>query len=116
MPISLKHPETKKSGCFDILVTEVGGGYAYYPLDVTGLIHAEQAQRNFVQTLTKTLAHPSLDLAIFDQQRKLILFKPSLIDLTCLGTDFLGAKPDLISVFGCLRDSQIMPEPKDYAD
>ena len=79
-------------------------------------MRAEQAQRNFVQNPRKTLAHPSIDLAIFDQQRKLILFKSSLIDLTCLRTDFLGAKPDLISVFGCLRDSQIMPEPKDYAD
>jgi len=114
--VLIEDTKTKQPAWFDISTKQVAGGYANYALDITGLVHAEQAQRNFVQTLTKTFAHLSIGLAIFDQKRKLILFNPALIDLTRLGAEFLSGKPDLMSVFDRLRDSQIMPEPKDYAD
>ena len=113
--VLIEDTKTKQPAWFDISTKEIEGGYANYALDITGLAHAEQAQRNFVQTLTKTFAHLSIGLAIFDQKRKLILFNPALIGLTRLGAEFLSGKPDLMSVFDRLRDSQIMPEPKDYA-
>ena len=82
-----------------------------YALDVTEIVRAQQAQKNFVQTLAKTFATLSIGLAIFDRNRQLMLLIP-LIDLTTLPADFLSARPNLLTVFDKLRDNQIMPEPK----
>ena len=68
----------------------------------------------FIQTLTKTFAHLSVGLAIFDRQRQLALFNPALIDLTSLGADFLTARPTLFAFLDQLREARILPEPKDY--
>jgi len=54
------------------------------------------AQRNFVQTLTKTFAQLSIGLAIFNRERQLVLFNPALIDLTALPADFLTGRPHLL--------------------
>ena len=82
---------------------------------MTEIVRAQQAQKNFVQTLTKTFATLSIGLAIFYRNRQLMLFNPALIDLTTLPADFLRARPNLLTVFDKLRDNQIMPEPKNYA-
>ncbi|MGB4788339.1 MAG: PAS-domain containing protein [Lentibacter algarum] len=84
-------------------------------VNVDGLIAAETAQRKFVQTLAKTFAQLSTGLAIFDRDRRLVLFNPALIDLTSLAPHFLSAQPNLQSFFDRLRDNRIMPEPKDYS-
>ena len=84
-------------------------------VNVDGLIAAETAQRKFVQTLAKTFAQLSTGLAIFDRNRRLVLFNPALIDLTSLPPHFLSAQPNLQSFFDRLRDNRIMPEPKDYS-
>lgn len=84
-------------------------------LNVDSLINAETAQRKFVQTLAKTFAQLSTGLAIFDRERRLVLFNPALVDLTDLPAPFLSAQPNLQSFFDKLRDNRIMPEPKDYS-
>ena len=100
---------------FDVNFHEIDDRTVYYALDVTAVVKAEQAQRNFVQTLTKTFATLSIGLAIFDRNRQLVLFNPALVDLTTLPAEFLSARPNLLSVFDKLRDRHIMPEPKNYA-
>jgi hypothetical protein len=64
-------------------------------LDITEIVRAQQAQKNFVQTLTKTFATLAIGLAIFDRNRQLMLFNPALIDLPALPADFLSARPNL---------------------
>ena len=81
-------------------------------MDITEIVRAQQAQKNFVQTLTKTFATLSIGLAIFDRNRQLMLFNPALIDLTALTADFLSARPNLLTAFDKLWDNQIMPETK----
>ena len=100
---------------FDINKFSLPESSVQYALDVTEIVRAQQAQKNFVQTLTKTFATLSIGLAIFDRNRQLMLFNPALIDLTTLPADFLSARPNLLTVFDKLRDKQIMPEPKNYA-
>ena len=100
---------------FDINKFSLLKSSVQYALDVTEIVRAQQAQKNFVQTLTKTFATLSIGLAIFDRNRQLMLFNPALIDLTTLPADFLSARPNLLTVFDKLRDNQIMPEPKNYA-
>ncbi|MBB94694.1 MAG: diguanylate cyclase [Rhodobacteraceae bacterium] len=99
---------------YDVWITRHDGYRMFYAVDVGAVVNAETAQRNFVQTLTKTFAQLSIGLAIFDRNRQLALFNPALIDLTALPADFLSARPNLLSFFDRLRDGRMMPEPKDY--
>ena len=92
------------------------GGSLNYTGDIDKLIAAEISQRKFVQTLTKTFAQLSTGLAIFDRERQLALFNPALIDLLALPADFLSSRPTLVSFFDRLRETRMMPEPKDYTN
>ncbi|WP_420568993.1 PAS-domain containing protein [Thalassovita sp.] len=100
---------------FDVTSVATPTGGMHYAIDVNPVVQAEIAQRNFVQTLTKTFAQLSIGLAIFDRKRQLALFNPALTDLNHLSPEFLSARPTLFSFFDKLRDSRIMPEPKDYS-
>ena len=86
----------------------------HFAVDSTAVVAAQDAQRSFVQTLTKTFAQLSVGLAIFDADRRLVMFNPALTDLTCLPADFLIARPTLASFLDRLRDQQMIPEPKNY--
>ncbi|MGR3702230.1 MAG: PAS-domain containing protein [Paracoccaceae bacterium] len=99
---------------FDVRSLRLDSGWMNYATDVNAVVNAEIAQRNFVQTLTKTFAQLSIGLAIFDRKRQLALFNPALIDLTSLSAEFLSGRPNLLSFFDRLRDRQMMPEPKNY--
>ncbi len=85
-----------------------------YVSDVTQVVNAEKARREFIQTLTKTFANLTTGLAVFDQNQCLALFNPALLDLTGLNPSFLSGQPHLAEVFDRLRDSNMMPEPKNY--
>ena len=54
----------------------------------------------------------SIGLAVFDQNHRLVLFNPALIDLTSLGADFLSGRPILTDFFNQLRENRIIPEPR----
>lgn len=96
---------------FDVTVQRDRDVWLHYATDVSPVILAEIAQRDFVQTLTKTFALLSSGLAIFDRERKLSLFNPAVIDLTGLEPEFLSARPSLSAVFEALREKRVMPEP-----
>lgn len=83
---------------------------------INAVAKAEDAQRNFVQTLAKTFAHLSIGLAIFDRNGQLSIFNPALVDLTGLPAHFLSARPTMLSFFDQLRENRSMPEPKNYHD
>ncbi|MEL7258343.1 MAG: PAS-domain containing protein [Pseudomonadota bacterium] len=85
-----------------------------YVNDVTQVVNAEKARREFIQTLTKTFANLTTGLAVFDQNQSLALFNPTLLDLTGLNPSFLSGQPQLAEVFDRLRDSNMLPEPKNY--
>lgn len=101
---------------FDVVAVPLHQGRVCYASDVNAVVDAEIAQRNFVQTLAKTFAQLPIGLAIFDRNRQLALFNPALIDLMSLPAHFLSSRPDLTTFFDKLRDSKMMPEPKNYSD
>ena len=109
----VKDPDAGR--CFEILTARQVAGHALYVTEVTGLVRAENAQRKFVQTLTKTFANLTTGLAVFDRNKELALFNPALVDLTALPAVFLTARPHVMSFFDGLRDRQVMPEPRSYA-
>lgn len=99
---------------YEVISRPVGTSWLHYASSINNLVEAEMAQRNFVQTLTKTFAHLPIGLAVFDRDRRLVLFNPALVDLTHLPVDFLSAKPNLLSFFDHMRENRMMPEPKNY--
>ncbi|WP_306153227.1 PAS-domain containing protein [Roseovarius sp. MMSF_3281] len=109
----LKEPGSHR--CFELHSTPQPGGQSLYITEVTGLVRAENAQRKFVQTLTKTFANLTTGLAVFDRNQELALFNPALLELTSLPAPFLTARPHVMSFFDGLRDRQVMPEPRSYA-
>lgn len=100
---------------FDVSTRVNGQVQIHYASDANAIVRAEIAQRNFVQTLTKTFAQLSIGLAIFDVNRQLTLFNPALIDLTKLPADFLSSRPNLLAFFDRLRENRMIPEPKNYS-
>ncbi|MGP6088624.1 PAS-domain containing protein [Antarctobacter jejuensis] len=107
--------EARVQQWFEVVSRPIDGGWLHYANSINSLVNAEMAQRNFVQTLTKTFAHLPIGLAVFDRDRRLVLFNPALVDLTHLPVDFLSAKPNLLSFFDHMRENRMMPEPKNYA-
>nr|WP_249200324.1 PAS-domain containing protein [Thetidibacter halocola] len=99
---------------YEVAIRQTDLGLLHFAVSIDNLVEAELAQRNFVQTLTKTFAHLPIGLAVFDRDRRLVLFNPALVDLTRLPVDFLSARPNLMSFFDHMRENRMMPEPKNY--
>jgi PAS domain-containing protein len=113
--LSLSHPGEPRTWWFDSSSYPAeDGATLHFAIHANPLVRAEEALRNFVQTLTQTFAHLPIGLAIFDRQRQLALFNPALSDLTRLEPEWLTARPTLHAVLDRLRDRRMMPEPKDY--
>ncbi len=58
---------------FDVSTQNASSTLIHYASDANAIVRAEIAQRNFVQTLTKTFAQLPIGLAIFDVNRQLTL-------------------------------------------
>ena len=113
--IHLELPDGQSPIWFEVTSLKRGTDTIHFAVDATAVVTARDAQRSFVQTLTKTFAELSVGLAIFDADRRLVLFNPALIDLTHLKAEFLIGRPTLFSFLDRLHDQQMMPEPKNYA-
>ena len=100
---------------YEVTSQRRGTGSVHFATESNGLVRAEQAQRDFVQTLTRTFADLQIALVVFDKHRRLVLFNPAFLDLSGLDVSFLSSRPVIQSVLDRLRDARILPEPKDYA-
>ncbi|SLN30554.1 PAS-domain containing protein [Roseisalinus antarcticus] len=112
VPVAL--PEADEELWFDITTVRRGPGSVHFAADAGAVVRAEVAQRNFVQTLAKTFADLAIGLAIFDRQRRLVMFNPSLMELTGLPVDFLATRPLIHSFLDRLREQRMLPEPRNY--
>ncbi|UWR33617.1 PAS-domain containing protein [Sulfitobacter sp. W027] len=112
--VCLRNAEEGKPDWYALTTTTEDNVQVYHATCINAVVAAEEAQRNFVQTLAKTFAHLSIGLAIFDRNGQLALFNPALVDLTALPAPFLSARPTMVSFFDQLRESRRMPEPKNY--
>ncbi|MEM9853051.1 MAG: PAS-domain containing protein [Pseudomonadota bacterium] len=106
--------QTTKGLSFDIRTVKREGKFLHYGVSAEASVKAETAQREFVQTLTKTFAHLAIGMVIFDRDRKLVLFNPALLDLMSLPVEFLSASPSLYSFLDRLREERLIAEPRNY--
>jgi PAS domain-containing protein len=99
---------------YEISAVELQDETLFYALPADQLVQAEANLRDFMQTLTKTFAQLPIGLAIFDRSRVLQLFNPAMLDLTGLPPEFLIKRPSLSAMLDAMRESSMIPEPKDY--
>ena len=112
--VSVTLPDKKAEQWFDVTSVRREDSLLHFANDANAIVRADQERRNFVQTLTKTFAQLSIGLAIFDKRRQLAMFNPALLDMTNLPIQFLSARPTVDAVLDRLRESRMLPEPKDY--
>lgn len=112
--IAINTQSETKEAWFDCHVAAIGKDILCTAIPADEAVRSEKRRREFTQTLTKTFAELAIGLAIFDRQRRLVLFNPALLDLTNLPTDFLTSRPTLVSFLDQLREGRVMPEPRDY--
>lgn len=111
---SLSLPDGAAARWFDLQTFPFNHESLNFAVPADAAVQAEGALREFIQTLAKTFAHLPIGLAIFSQERRLVLFNPALTDLTALPVDFLSSRPSLATFLDELRNRRLMPEPKDY--
>lgn len=99
---------------FDIAVFPERDQRRIYAIPCDSAVAAETNLRDIMQTLTKTFAHLTLGIAIFDSKRQLQMFNPALLDLTGLPPDFLASRPTILAMLDAMRNRNMVPEPKDY--
>jgi PAS domain-containing protein len=113
--VPLMLPDLTEPQWFEVTSVSKGTDTVHFAVDASRIIQAEAGRHKFIQTLTKTFAHLSIGLAIFDRDRRLVLFNPAFLDLTGLPVGFLSGRPQVNSVLDRLRDINMLPEPKNYA-
>jgi PAS domain-containing protein len=112
--LSLPHAGTGRVDWYECHAAPLGPDTLFTAVDVNATVTAEEQLREFMQTLTKTFAHLTIGLAVFDRGRQLALFNPALTDLSGLPIDFLTGRPTLFGFLDKLRERHMIPEPKDY--
>ncbi len=112
--VSVPLPKQKAEQWFDVTSVRREDSLLHFANDANAIVRADQERRNFVQTLSKTFAQLSIGLAIFDKRRQLAMFNPALLDMTNLPIQFLSARPTVDAVLDRLRESRMLPEPKNY--
>ncbi len=114
--VSLQLNGEKSEHWFDVTSMPVTDGIVHFAADANAVVRAENAKREFLQTLSKTFAQLSTGLAIFDENRKLTMFNPALLDMVGLPFEFLSTRPTLDMMLNRMRDLRRLPEPKDYTN
>jgi len=113
--LTMSDERTSNTEWYDVQLVPIGGDVLVTAVNADAAVHAEEQLREFTQTLTKTFAHLTIGLVVFDRSRRLALFNPALTDLTGLPADFLTGRPTLFGFLDKLRERHMIPEPKDYS-
>jgi len=111
---SVSFPDETPQKWFDVTTQRVGNDAAHFASDANAAVVAEQSKIKAMQTSGRLFGNLSTGLAIFDQKRRLTMFNPALTDLTRLKPEFLTGRPTLDMFLDALRESRVLPEPKNY--
>ena len=85
-----------------------------FATDAGQLVTAERTLTRFLQTMTETFAHLTAGLAIFDANRRLALFNPTITEIWGLEPAWLADRPTLREVLDALRSNRRLPEFRDF--
>ena len=113
--VSVGLSQEKAEQWFDVTSVKRPDGAMHFATDANAVVRADHDRRQFVQTLGKTFADLSIGLAIFNKRRELSMFNPALHEMTRLPINFLSQRPQLETVLDKLRETRMLPEPRNYA-
>ena len=112
--VSIDIPDQNGEAWFDVTTLKNGTNAIHFGHCINDTVSAEYAKRQSVQTFGRIFANLSTGLAIFNEKRRLTMFNPALIEMTNLTPEFLSSKPTIQMFLDRLRESRLLPEPKDY--
>lgn len=75
---------------------------------------AENSLRQFVDTMSMTLAHLNMALIVFDSERRVALFNPAAVSMFDEQAEWLARQPHLREILDRMRDQRLIPEKTDY--
>jgi PAS domain-containing protein len=99
---------------FDITTVETDSGYLHFANDANALVRADLERQEFVQSFARTFAELTTGLALFDKSRRLVMFNPAFFEMTRLAADFLTTRPSIDAILDRLRETKMLPEPKNF--
>ncbi|ADO43844.1 PAS-domain containing protein [Ketogulonicigenium vulgare] len=99
---------------FSIRSSQRGPHKMHFATDITAITAAETARKQFLNGIGQIYAGLPMGIALFDASRRMMQFNPALTDLTGLSTATLLQRPTLANFLDHLRDSHLLPEPRDY--
>jgi len=111
---SLEHAAEDGAKWFDVHSQQTKEGTYFFATPADDIVTAQSNLSSFTQTLTKTFAQLNQGLAIFDNERNLMMFNPALVQLTNIPAEKLCVRPSLWTFLDSLREQRMIPEPKDY--
>ncbi len=114
--LRVEYGEALEDHWYDCARIATEGDPIYSALTANEVVRADRQRAEFTQTLTKAFSHLKTGLAVFDRDRRLTLFNPSLTRLTELAPGFLAGRPSLFEFLDKLRDCRMIPEPRNYAN
>ena len=113
----LELADAEGSGTVALDAVEVpapGGGRYGLAVDASTRVEAERTLARFVRTMTDTFAHLNVGLAIFDRNRRLVLFNPALVEMWRSDPAWLARRPSLREILDELRAARRVPETVDF--
>lgn len=101
---------------FDLTTARQQGAEIRFATAADAAVLAEDARRTALQTFTRTFADLPIGMAVFDAGRRLVLFNPAWVELLRLPVDFLAGRPTLDATLHRLRETRMLPEPRNWRD
>jgi len=112
--VEMRGPDGERLPLQVVEIATPDGGRIGYAVDASGVVAAERTLTRFVQTMTETFAHLTVGLAIFDSNRRLALFNPTVVRLWQLDPAWLAERPTLREIVDALRSNRRIPEFRDF--
>ncbi|SHH16032.1 PAS fold [Cognatiyoonia sediminum] len=101
---------------FKVTSIPTDDGDLHIAIDATETVEARKAQTTSLRTFVQIFAQLSIGFAIFDENRQLSIYNPSISELSGLDPVFLTGKPTLLRLVEEMRQKGKTPEPKDFED
>ncbi|MFK5997262.1 MAG: PAS-domain containing protein [Rhodobacterales bacterium] len=109
--LTQKNMQQAKFNIFTYKADHIEYGFAFAGQLAT---EPQKPPDRFLQTMSTTFAHLKIGIAVFNSKNQLSLFNPALSEHLGLRPEWLLKKPNLLGFLDRLRNSHILPEPKDY--
>jgi len=112
----IEDPQHKEERWFNVVSFPTPDGSLHYAADANEAVSAKTTLRSSLRTFVQIFAQLSIGFAIFDENRQLVIYNPSIVELTGLDPVFLSSKPTLLRMIEEMRRTDRAPEPKSFGD